>query len=103
MVADCDSEHDQSGCDAEHLTRRQIDVLAAIAQGLPSRNIAEMLGISINTVNTHVRHMLRLAGIGKRSELVSLAAAQLVLDGTVHPPKPTGQTCFRPRTQLEPP
>ncbi len=103
MVADGDSEHDQSGCDAGHLTRRQIEVLAAIAQGLPSKKIAEVLNISVNTVNTHVKDMMRLAGIGKRVELVSLAVAQLVLDGTVHPPKPTGQTCFRSRTQLEPP
>jgi DNA-binding NarL/FixJ family response regulator len=41
------------------LTNRERDVLALMAEGLTDKGIAERLWITPNTVETHVRHILR--------------------------------------------
>ena len=41
------------------LTSRERDVLTLMAEGLSDRGIAERLWLSLNTVETHVRHILR--------------------------------------------
>ena len=53
-----------------HFTDREFEVLALIASGLDSESIADALGISENTVNTHRRNMLRKSGKHSTHELV---------------------------------
>jgi serine/threonine-protein kinase len=43
----------------DELTEREHEVLALMAEGLTDRGIAERLWISTNTVETHIRHILR--------------------------------------------
>jgi DNA-binding NarL/FixJ family response regulator len=45
------------------LTPREREVLGLMAQGLTDRGIAERLFVSLNTVGTHVQHMLRKLNI----------------------------------------
>ena len=59
------------------LTRAQLDVVALLPQGLPNRLIAAELGISENTVKTHLRHALRKLGVRDRAQ----AAALVVREG----------------------
>ncbi len=40
------------------LTRRELEVLKLIADGLPNKEIAEQLGISVSTVKLHVQDIL---------------------------------------------
>jgi DNA-binding CsgD family transcriptional regulator len=47
-------------------------VLALIGQGLPNRRIAERLGLSVNTVDTHRRNISLKLGV-KGGELVRQA------------------------------
>ncbi|MFI5954219.1 LuxR C-terminal-related transcriptional regulator [Cryptosporangium sp. NPDC051539] len=58
------------------LTGREREVLALVAAGEPTRRIAGQLGISRETVETHVRSGMRKLGARTRTE-----AAALVLDG----------------------
>lgn len=81
---------------AAHLTNRQCQVLALTAAGNTTKEVAEALGISADTVNTHIKRMMTLVGVSKRTELITLAIARKILDGRDHPPKPTGHTCLRP-------
>ncbi|MBI2238495.1 MAG: response regulator transcription factor [Actinobacteria bacterium] len=55
------------------LTPREEEVLALIARGLTNRQIAEELFISLNTVETHRRHILEKLGARSRAELVAHA------------------------------
>ena len=59
------------------LTRAQLDVVALLPLGLPNRLIAAELGISENTVKTHLRHALRKLGVRDRAQ----AAALVVREG----------------------
>jgi len=42
---------------AESLTEREIEVLRAMTRGMPRKEIASRFGVSIHTINSHVRHI----------------------------------------------
>lgn len=50
------------------LTRRQLEVLALVAEGLDNDEIAARLDISDATVKWHVRHVLRALGVRTRAQ-----------------------------------
>jgi len=58
------------------LTGREIEVLELVAQGNTSRQIAELLFISENTVKNHIRNILDKLGLHSRSEAVLYAARE---------------------------
>jgi PAS domain S-box-containing protein len=55
------------------LTPRQAEVLALLERGRSTRQIAEELHLSIETVRNHVRHLLRSLGVHSRLEAVAIA------------------------------
>jgi DNA-binding CsgD family transcriptional regulator len=52
--------------DAVRLSKREREALAHLAQGLSNREIAENLGISINTVNKHVQQIFTKLNVHNR-------------------------------------
>ncbi|MCH7846553.1 MAG: response regulator transcription factor [Acidobacteria bacterium] len=58
------------------LTGREIEVLELVAQGNTSRQIAELLFISANTVKNHIRNILGKLGLHSRREAVLYAARE---------------------------
>jgi DNA-binding CsgD family transcriptional regulator len=59
----------------DQLTRRETDVLRLVAAGEPTRRIAGQLGISAETVDTHIRAGMRKLGARTRTEAAALAFA----------------------------
>ncbi|MFN3928074.1 MAG: response regulator [Thermoflexus sp.] len=57
----------------EPLTPRELEVLRLIALGYTNRQIAEELGISIRTVETHRANLMGKLGLSSRVELVRYA------------------------------
>ncbi|PHR74568.1 MAG: DNA-binding response regulator [Lutibacter sp.] len=55
------------------LTKRQIEILALVAQGKTSREIAEQLFIGVQTVDTHRKNMIRILGLHGKGELLRYA------------------------------
>jgi len=53
------------------LTPRQEEIVALIAKGLPTRVIATRLGLSQNTVKTHIRSAMARVGVRNRLKLVA--------------------------------
>ena len=66
------------------LTPRDLDVLRELVRGLTTEEIAERLGISVNTVRTHILHMLNKTGFKNRLELVSHAASLGIVVSSQH-------------------
>jgi DNA-binding CsgD family transcriptional regulator/tetratricopeptide (TPR) repeat protein len=55
------------------LTRRQVDVLALLAEGLSNAGIAERLTLSTRTVEHHVAEVLSKLGVANRADAVATA------------------------------
>jgi DNA-binding NarL/FixJ family response regulator len=53
------------------LTRREQEVLALLADGLVNKQIAARLGISTNTVKTHLELLFEKIGVSSRAEAVA--------------------------------
>ncbi len=51
------------------LTPREIQVLRLLTTGVGNDEIAESLGISLNTVKTHIQHLLDKTGFTSRTQL----------------------------------
>jgi len=54
------------------LTRRQLEVLDLLAQGLSNQDIGERLGLNLSTVKTHVTGVLKALNVGSRTQAVLL-------------------------------
>jgi two-component system, NarL family, response regulator LiaR len=54
------------------ITRRELDVLELIAQGMSNREIAEKLFVSENTVKTHSSRVFDKLGAKRRTQAVQL-------------------------------
>ena len=66
----------QAGPPTQPLTRREIEVLGMLAEGLANKNIAARLGISEHTVKTHVASILTKLDAFSRAEAVAIGARQ---------------------------
>jgi DNA-binding NarL/FixJ family response regulator len=58
---------------AVKLTRRELEILSLLAEGLHAAEIAARLFISPKTVSTHVDRILRKLGVRSRAQAVALA------------------------------
>lgn len=58
---------------AEALTQREIDVLRLLARGNTNRQMAELLNLSIRTVESHRANLMGKLGLASRVELVTYA------------------------------
>jgi len=58
----------------DELTPREVEVLSLLGQGAGNGEIAKVLGISRNTVRTHVHNVLRKLGVANRSQAALWAA-----------------------------
>lgn len=55
------------------LTKRENEVLEKLASGIPNQEVADILFISIKTVETHKSHILEKLGLRNTAELVRYA------------------------------
>lgn len=62
------------------LTAREQDVLNLLGRGLPSSQIAEVMGLSVHTVDTHRRNLSLKLGL-KGAELIRYATLQMLQSG----------------------
>jgi DNA-binding CsgD family transcriptional regulator len=62
-----------------HLTRRQLEVLALLCEGLPNKLICRELDISAGTVKAHISSILRELGVGSRLQAVVEASRRGLL------------------------
>ena len=62
---------DEASAPPAHLTPRQAEVLRLLEQGRSTKQIAQELHLSTETVKNHVRHLLRALGVNSRLEAVA--------------------------------
>jgi LuxR family transcriptional regulator, maltose regulon positive regulatory protein len=65
----------------EDLTEKELEVLGHLAAWLTTEEIAGAMFVSVNTVRTHVRHILRKLGSSRRYEAVRRAGELGIIQG----------------------
>lgn len=72
---------------APPLSEREMEVLHEAARGLPNKDIARRMNLSVRTVHTHLGNIFGKLGVGSRTEAVLLALRRgwIALDDTEHP------------------
>ena len=64
---------ERARADADPLSDREHEVLRLLALGHTNQEIAEMLYLSVRTVETHRAHIMQKLGLTTRAELVRYA------------------------------
>jgi two-component system, NarL family, response regulator LiaR len=69
------------------LSDREMEVLREAARGLPNKDIARRLNLSVRTIHTHLGNIFAKLGVGSRTEAVLLALRRswIALEDTEHP------------------
>jgi DNA-binding NarL/FixJ family response regulator len=55
------------------LSRREVEILGLLGKGFMSKEIADRLFISVNTVNNHRQNIIRKMGLSNTSEAIAYA------------------------------
>jgi DNA-binding NarL/FixJ family response regulator len=69
--------------ESEALSSRETDVLRLLAEGFTNRQIAEMLSLSVRTVESHRASVMAKLGLHNRADLARYAAEH----GLLQPPR----------------
>ena len=81
-VADPKAEDVAARCDVD-LTTREIEVLRAVAEGSPNRQIAQQLWLSEQTVKYHLTNLYRKLNVTSRTEAVRSAYERGLIESPV--------------------
>jgi two-component system, NarL family, response regulator DevR len=74
LAGESREEEREARASIEQLTRRELQVLEALAEGLTNREIAERLHMSVDTERTHMMNILNKLGVHSRLQALLFAA-----------------------------
>jgi two-component system, NarL family, invasion response regulator UvrY len=57
----------------DSLSKRELEVMCFLASGMTNREIAEQLGISVKTIDTHRGHLLKKLQLRNNSDITRFA------------------------------
>lgn len=63
------------------MSRRQLEILNLVAKGFSNKEIADVLGVSLETVKDHIKKILLKMGADSRTEAASLAVNLQLVTG----------------------
>ncbi len=72
----------RSPSSADRLSRRELEVLQLLSEGLSTADLASRLHLSVNTVRNHIQNAISRLGAHSKLEAVSIA----LRDGLITPP-----------------
>jgi LuxR family maltose regulon positive regulatory protein len=70
---------DRTGTEAAGLTRRELEILRLVAQGMSDKEAAAGLGLSEHTIHRHISNILTKLDVPSRTAAVAQAALQGLL------------------------
>ena len=65
--------------EVKSLSARELSILQLAAKGFSNPEVGEMLGISVNSVKTHFRHIFEKMDVSDRMEAVTLAISRGII------------------------
>jgi DNA-binding NarL/FixJ family response regulator len=80
-ILDVVMEHESGcNCDAAVLTRRELEIVQRICEGFKTQEIAQQLNLSVHTINTHRKKVLRKLGVRTPNELIRYAIGMSMVE-----------------------
>ena len=73
-------ETDQERITSDNLTDREREILQLIAEGHTSKEIADLLTLSVRTVQNHRAHIMQKLGIHDRGDLIKYAIQKGIIE-----------------------
>jgi ATP/maltotriose-dependent transcriptional regulator MalT len=64
---------------ATTLTQREAEILAMIAEGLSTKEIAGRISVSTSTVKTHRKNLFAKLGVARRSQAIAIAREKMII------------------------
>lgn len=71
--------HEQDITPEKRLSKQELNVLACLARGMSTKQIADQLSLSLNTINNHRKSMLKKTGSRNSPELLLYASRQRLI------------------------
>jgi two-component system nitrate/nitrite response regulator NarL len=81
IVRNVSTEHRAKLDDAVRMTKREVEVIALLGEGMSNKEIAKQLNIAVHTVKSHVHNVLEKLALHSRLEVVAFTHKRI-------PPKP---------------
>lgn len=69
----------QAAFDKLGLSKRELDVLQLMADGLSNQEIADQLFVSLNTIKTHISRLFEKLEVKRRTQAIELAKKQSLI------------------------
>jgi len=66
---------------APRMSQRQLEILNLVAKGFSNKEIADILGVSLETIKDHIKKILVRMGVSSRTEAASLAVNLQLVTG----------------------
>ena len=63
-----------------HITKRELEALALIGMGLKNNEVAEKMGVSVNTVRNHIWNVMQKLGASSRAHAIVLAVQNGIIE-----------------------
>jgi NarL family two-component system response regulator LiaR len=63
------------------MSQRQLEILNLVAKGFSNKEIADILGVSLETIKNHIKKILVRMGVSSRTEAASLAVNLQLVTG----------------------
>lgn len=63
-----------------HVTRRELEALALVGMGLSNSEVAEKMGVSVNTVRNHIWNLMQKLGATSRAHAIVLAVQNGIIE-----------------------
>ena len=51
------------------LSKRKLEIVRLVVRGMPSRDVAQRLGLQVGTVKTHLHQIYKSTGVANRTAL----------------------------------
>src|SRR5690606_11851090 len=84
----------------EGLSKRAVEILRLLAEGMSDREIAERLVMTINTVKWYNRQIYSILGVGSRTQAIARAHELQLLDTTSSSEAAAGDVYHLPKHNL---
>ena len=79
QTSEVNLDHVASCCEPVDISKREMEIIRLIAEGMTNKEIADKLFLSKHTVNTHRKNIMQKLGLGNTADIVMYALKEKII------------------------